>query len=438
MTYVQHKEHSTGRDDAAGSDTAQTRSKKRIGLFGYFGVGNYGNDWTLEATVDFFRRYAPGEELICFCPDPEAVSAALGIKTATIAHGSRPSDEGATVRRIKKLFGKAIAPLHAFWQLRKVKMLMLPGGAGLLDFQAHPLGWPYDFMVWAVMARLMGRKVVYAGVGAGPIFHPLSRIFLKPAGWAAHYRSYREESTKQFMADFGFDVSQDRVYPDLVFRMPTPPSRIPEEGPLTVCIGLMSYFDRWTVAHSDRGLEKYQHYHTQMVSYVSWLLDKGYRVRLFVGDGSDRRAVEDLIEAVRRTHPDCEKGSLIYEREESLQGVLEQLSDASLVVATRFHSLVCALKMHKPTISITYHPKMDDLMARAGVGEYRQPIEDIDVEVLKAFTEKLIADRVSVQARIGKACERFENELHGLENTILSMIPDRVDDTMVPTNGKTE
>ena len=58
------------------------------------------------------------------------------------------------------------------------------------------------------------------------------------------------------------------------------------------------------------------------------------------------------------------------------------------MVATRFHNLIFALKLAKPTIALSYARKIDSLMGDLGLGEYCLPAGSIDVEALKAlFTD---------------------------------------------------
>jgi polysaccharide pyruvyl transferase WcaK-like protein len=52
------------------------------------------------------------------------------------------------------------------------------------------------------------------------------------------------------------------------------------------------------------------------------------------------------------------------------------------VVATRYHNVVCALMLSKPTISIGYGEKNAVLMAGAGLAEYCQSVDYLDVERL--------------------------------------------------------
>jgi polysaccharide pyruvyl transferase WcaK-like protein len=52
------------------------------------------------------------------------------------------------------------------------------------------------------------------------------------------------------------------------------------------------------------------------------------------------------------------------------------------IVATRFHNVVCALMLSKPTVSIGYAAKNDVLMADMGLAEFCQNIRSLDVDRL--------------------------------------------------------
>jgi polysaccharide pyruvyl transferase WcaK-like protein len=58
---------------------------------------------------------------------------------------------------------------------------------------------------------------------------------------------------------------------------------------------------------------------------------------------------------------------------------MTQLAGVDVVVASRYHNVVSALKLSKPTISISYGTKSDALMEQMRLAEFRQPIQDLDV-----------------------------------------------------------
>ena len=73
---------------------------------------------------------------------------------------------------------------------------------------------------------------------------------------------------------------------------------------------------------------------------------------------------------------------------------------ADLVVATRFHNIVSALKLGKPSISIGYAEKNDVLMAAMGLGDFCQHIERLSLDRLMRQLSTLAAGRETYAAGI--------------------------------------
>jgi polysaccharide pyruvyl transferase WcaK-like protein len=397
---------------------------KLVGLFGMFGIGNIGNDGSLESIVRFLRGAVPQERLLCICGNPAAVKEAFGLEAVPIYHKPRRLSDGRGAVLVQKAAGRATLWLQAMRHLRRLKVLIVPGTGVLDDFSvSHPLGWPHDLLSWFLLARLMGVKVVLVSIGAGPIHHPVSRWLMKSAARAAHYRSYRDLVSKAFMESIGFDTRNDPIYPDIAFRLPAPTSTRGHEGesrPLTIGVGVMAY-QGWR-NDSTRGAKIYAEYIEKMTSFVVWLLDRGHPVRILMGDEVDRRAVDDIVRAVRSREPDRAEDSIMFAPAHTLHDVMRQMADTDLVVATRYHNVVCALRVGKPTLSIGYAKKNDALLAEVGLGDYCQHVERLDVELLKTQTMQLISDRLATEGRIAQAVARFESRLREQEDFLLSLI----------------
>jgi polysaccharide pyruvyl transferase WcaK-like protein len=403
---------------------AETRGaeQKLVGLFGGFGTGNFGNDGSLESMLLFLRRVAPEQHLLCICGNPAAVEQAFGLDAIPIYRKPRRSAQGRMAVLAEKALGRATLWLHAMRHLRRLKVLVVPGTGLLDDFAVSPLGWPFDLLSWFLLARLMGVKVVLASIGAGPIRHPVSRLLMKSAARAAHYRSYRDTVSKTFMESIGFDARRDPVCPDLAFQLPAPPSpprHDAEGGPITIGVGVMAYHG-WRKGGS-RGPEIYAAYLEKLTKFVLWLLDRGHVVRLLIGETSDLRAVEDLLRAVRERRPD-RRGAIAFAPARTLHDVMEQMADTDVVVATRYHNVVCALRMGKPTASIGYSRKNDALLAEMGLSDFCQHVEDFDLELLQAQTARLISDRAAYERRIREARTQFEVRLSEQEDLLASLI----------------
>jgi polysaccharide pyruvyl transferase WcaK-like protein len=397
--------------------------RKLIGLFGAFGIGNLGNDGSLEAMLLLLQRVAPGERLLCICGNPAAVTEAFGLEAIPIYYKSRRSAGGRATVFIEKALGRATLWFHAVRHLHRIRVLIIPGTGLLDDFSVSPIGWPYDLLSWFLLARLMGVKVVLASIGAGPIRHPVSRWLMRSAAQAAHYRSYRDMPSKTFMESIGIDTQDDAIYPDIAFNLPAPRSaRRPDakDAPLTIGVGVMAYHG-WRNDPAS-GAEIYAAYLDKITDFVVWVLQGGHAVRVLMGEVSDRRAVDGLFRALRTRDAHLGNDSVMFTPARTLHDVMQQMADTDLVVATRYHNVVCALRVGKPTISIGYSEKNDALLREVGLGEFCQHIEHLDVELLKAQTARLMSQRATFERQLREAQAQIQTRLQEQEDLLAAII----------------
>ena len=127
-----------------------------------------------------------------------------------------------------------------------------------------------------------------------------------------------------------------------------------------------------------------------MKSFTRWLVDNGRRVRLFIGDtnNADETVVEEILADLRAHRPDLDPDWVVAEPVSTFADLMRAMEPVSTVVATRYHNVMCALMLAKPTISIGYGEKNAVLMAGTGLADYCQPINALDVErLIEQFTD---------------------------------------------------
>ena len=122
--------------------------------------------------------------------------------------------------------------IRAIRHVRRLELLIVPGTGILDDFEGRPLGMPVAILAWCLAARLCGTRLAFVSIGAGPIEHPLSRWLMKTAAAMAHYRSYRDTVSKEFMESIGFDTRDDPIYPDIAFKLPGPCTQCASSRPI--------------------------------------------------------------------------------------------------------------------------------------------------------------------------------------------------------------
>ena len=82
-------------DRTPGEQDFMTRPVRRVGLYGYLGSGNLGNDASLEAVLTWLSSTYPDLELRCITIAPDEVQARYGIRSVPLAlelraHGRGP------------------------------------------------------------------------------------------------------------------------------------------------------------------------------------------------------------------------------------------------------------------------------------------------------------------------------------------------------------
>jgi polysaccharide pyruvyl transferase WcaK-like protein len=394
-----------------------------IGLLGNFGTANLGNEGTLQAMLELVARNRPLAKVVCICRHPEAVEARFGVRALGLTGTQDDMRSSSRLHRLVHLIPSHVAKLaHAFRAARLVDVIVIPGTGILDDYGERASAMPLTLLYWCVAAAMARRPVAFVAVGAGPIRNAWSRRLFRAAIALSRHRSYRDQSSKDFLTRLGVDTSRDAVLPDLAFSLAAPDSATAAQGdaPTTVGVGVMAYYG-WH-PHAQDGHQIHETYVAKLTEFVVHLLKRGHRVRLIIGSQSDNSTVDDIRERVKGLMAGLAPSQLIGEGATNLQELMAQIAATDIVVATRFHNIVCALKMGKPTISLGYALKNDELLRSAGLADYHQPIETFTVETLMSQFERISSERARLSRRIAQANQIFARELARYEADLVKLM----------------
>ncbi|MFD0115526.1 polysaccharide pyruvyl transferase family protein [Streptomyces sp. NPDC059753] len=348
----------------------------RVGVFGLLGSGNLGNDGSLEAVLGYLRAEHPGAVVDALCGGPEIVATRYNIP-ATRLHWYRGEYRSAS--RAGAMAGKGLGKLvdvlrTAAW-VRRHDVVIVPG-MGVLEatLPLRPWGFPYALFLLCASGRLLGTRVALVSVGADTIANRSTRALVRWSARLAAYRSYRDDLSRDAMRAMGVDTARDEVYPDLAFSLPAPPASVPSDPPSgPVCVGVMAFHG----GDGDRARaeEIHRRYLDGTIRFVRALVEDGRPVRLLMGDECDASVVAAILDAV--------DSPLVTAAEAvSLADLMKEMAAADTVVATRYHNLICALKVGVPTLALSYAAKSDALMERMGLAAYSHPARDVDADRL--------------------------------------------------------
>ena len=393
----------------------------RVGLVGLFGQGNLGNDGSLEAILGYLRTEHPDAILDVLCSRPDQIAPRYAIPAARLRWydpESRPR-RGVITLAVKGLeisLGVAVDAVRITSWVGRHDAVIVPG-MGVLEatLPLRPWQTPYWMFLLCTSGKLFGTKVALVSVGANVIHQRVTRRLVTAAARRAFYRSFRDSSARDAMRQMGLDTSGDAIYPDLAFCLPVPaagedpvPAAGEREAAGVVGVGVMEY----SGGNNDRqhAAEIRASYIEKMTRFVAWLIDNGRPVRLLAGDTIDERVVRHILADLQARRPGLGPEWVVAESASSLGELMRQLTSVDIVVASRYHTVLCALKLAKPTLSVGYGTKFDALMTDMGLPEFAQSAKSLDVDdLIGQFTDlesrsaqvrQMLLERTAVSTRL--------------------------------------
>lgn len=362
----------------------------RVGLAGLLGQGNLGNDGSMEAVLAYLRAEYPDVIVDSLCSEPDLVMARYRMPAVPLHwyHPDRQRPPGlmAVARRCLGLgLGIGFDAFNTASWVKRHEAVIVPG-MGVLETTVPMRPWktPYWMFLLCASGRLFGTKVALVSVGANLTDHRVTRRLICTAAQLAHYRSYRDAVSRDAMQRMGVDTSHDLVYPDVAFALPTPSGISSVPG--CVGIGVMDY----SGSNDDLGQadELRANYLEQIKRFGRWLIDNGRPIRLFTSDTADEPVVQEIAADVRAHRPDLGPSWVIAEPASSLTELTQQIASVDTVVATRYHNVLYALLLAKPTLALGYAAKHEFLMADAGLSGFCLPCKSLDVnQMIERFRE---------------------------------------------------
>lgn len=389
-------------------------NKTRIALFGNFGTRNLGNECTLQAIVHNVAARLPKADMFVICSDPVETKRTHRLPSVPMRATYVPEDRAGRTEarrsgRVARLLQRAgrigsevRGWFNAYRTVKGISALIVAGTGPLTDQGESILGFHYEIFKWAWIAWLRGAKVRFVAVGAGPIRGALGRVFIGLALKVADYRTFRDEVSRSRLELAGMKTRDDPVVPDLAFSLPESLFRADpgaaSDHPV-IGVGVFDYYGLDPDRRDGEALHKA--YVEKMADFIARLLREDYAVRILVGDLSyDPEVRRAILAKLDERGISRRNGRLISEDIHSVADLLSQLSATTLVVSPRYHNLLLGIMLGKPVLSISYDAKNDALLEGVGLGEYRQPIDSLDVDLLRAQLAKLERDAPRIQHRI--------------------------------------
>jgi polysaccharide pyruvyl transferase WcaK-like protein len=410
-----------------------------IGLLDVCGVGSLGDEAIQQAMIQNIVKYCSDVEIYGFTCDPEDTQQRHGIKTFPINRvcgrdswwlGDRPTSltkklfetfnkfEFLPNRILRKLgrisFGillEILASIRAYRNLKGLDILIVSGGGQLDDDYLGVWYEPYILFFWGILAKLRNVKFAIVSVGVGNINASLSRFFIKTGLSLAFYRSYRDDKSKKYLENVLRFRKDDPIYPDLAhsLHLDRYHNLLTQNSPQTIAINPLYFIPGYW---SGKDSSVYNDYLNKLACFMAWLIQNEYNIKMFsscVGESS--AIIEDLKIILRNNGIEFSEDRIINTSILTVDDLMSQMAMASMVVASRLHSVLLATLLNKPVIALSYHFKVDMLMKEMGQTEYCLRIDRFNVEELKEKFISLKANREAIETQLKQQTQRCRDTL---------------------------
>lgn len=378
---------------------------RRVGLFGLLGSGNIGNDTSMESMLHYLDSDHPDAIVDAMCSGPDRVRARYGIQAVALTWYSRHEQSASGLTAVVlKVAGKGLDTFRIASWVRRHDVVIVPG-MGVLEstLPLRALGTPYAMFVACASGRLFRTKVALVSVGANVTGQRLMRWLQGSTARLAFYCSYRDVDSREAQRSRSGGKTPGEVYPDLAFAIPVTADS--PGDPDLVAVGVMDFHG--SNDEREQADEIYESYVQKMLAFILWLLDTGRTVRLFVGDskGCDDVVVDRLLAEVRAARPALPATRVSAAEASSFGEIVDALRPVGTVVATRYHNVISAIRLCKPTISVGYAAKHGAVMADVGLAEFCQRAGALDVDQLIGQFAELQARAPELRAELAKRNE---------------------------------
>lgn len=377
----------------------------KVAFWGNFGTQNLGNECTLHAMLESARRHLPEAEFVVIGNSPSDSEERHGVASLPISPDPTLGFKGAGGQpsKLGRVAGELKDWARVVDAMRDIDMLVMTGTGMITDTNDGNFGMPYQMLKWASAAALCRSKVAFVSVGAEGLKDKIKLFFLGSSLRIARFRSYRDPLSRKRAEGLYPGAANDPIYPDLAFSLPESLTERKEEardGARTVAVGIYAV---------ESGAEAMQSYIEEIGTFVLWLLGRGYRTRIVLGDleydESVRKELANWLESKQA------RERVIDEPVTSFQDLMRQLSEADLVVATRFHNVLLSLILGKPVVSVSHMDKNDQVMKAMGLSEYCMPLADVRHEGIVARFEVLERNEDTVRAAIREKAQLYRERL---------------------------
>lgn len=353
----------------------------KIGIWGYFGYRNCGDDLLLLILNEHLQRISDDMNQIRVFGEKKNVKALL------------PQENVSAEKRT------AFSALHSAFRVD----LFLVGPGGI--FPSTNTRKLFFYLILTGIMKLRKKRIGFIGVGIGTgMFQRKADIFLinKIAELADTFVS-RSENYLNFVPEL--NEKNILLASDMVFTDKKQWQRSENKSSKLVVVALADVFASNTDEYKELFIE-------EILLFFKFILEKGYFIHLIPFTNEIDEKFQNEI--CRRLVSEKIK-SIPYQ--EDPYATCQEISKGDLCIGMRFHALVMSFMMGIPAMSISYSDKNEDLMQRFGLGGYSVRF---GISKKEYYNEEIMIDA----SNLISVFETMERKKEDIKETIVSHLPE--------------
>ena len=356
---------------------------RHVGVHGFYGARNVGDDAILDATIQSVRGL--GLDPLVVAWEPGAVRDDLGVRAISARGGQKP-----------------------LWlAMRHLRAFVLGGGGLIKDHGASPDSLAH-WMRGLRLASDLGVPTMTWSVGAQALQFSASERRVRETLERVDVVTVRDPESAQSLRDLGLArdvvVTADPVPAYAVpFRTPPPENERPH-----VVVAMRHWADE-----GDRpdGFDRFaEAVATGLDALVGSLDAEVTFIPLRARPGDDDRRAGAAV-AARMDAP----ATVADDPEPTAASTIRHLQRADVVVSMRLHGAVLASALGVPTVGLSYAPKVASYMRQIGMEDYCRDLDEVEpgwlVERVGAAHDRRADLRRDLLAATNRLAEAYrENE----------------------------
>lgn len=359
---------------------------RTIVLSGYYGFRNSGDEAVLKS--------------ILLALEEEGLTSGIDIKPVVLSNDPEWTRRTYGVEAVHRM------KLSEVRKAIKSSNGLISGGGSLLQDATGVMTIPY-YLGFIKLAQWMGKPTFVYAQGIGPVKRKFFRPLIAAVFRRCDYISVRDAESAALLRSMGLRGGNVEVVPDPVMGLTLPEGESRADSPVepdsnenisvaapgqTEGSSIDSVSPLPVVGVSVRFWNRQRTELTQLAEGLSLLCRrKSVHIRFlpfhFPGDDEASRFVMERLGNVA----ECGCTVSIAPETEHPQDMLREVSECSLLIGMRLHSLIYAASQNVPLLGVSYDPKIDQFLGRIGsvpVGT----AEELDPRILAAEGERLLQE----------------------------------------------